>query len=94
MGHFVFAPAGLLLPRSSVSSRKLVRGLAGQPSQSFHSPAELQHPHLGLQHQLLRILATAQLTAAPGFAGGPVVCDGVPDRGTNLRARLVSFHQH
>lgn len=86
--------AGLLLHRSSISSSELVWGLAGEPLWSFHPPAKLQHPNLGPQCQLLHILATPQRTAALGFAGGPVVCEGVPDCRANLRTRLVSFHQH
>lgn len=82
--HFVCAPAGLLFPRGSVSSSKLIWGLAGQPSQSFHAPAQLQHPNLGLQRQLLHVLAAPQRTEALDFTGGPVVCGGVPEFRTNL----------
>lgn len=92
LGLFVFSPAGLLLPRSSVSSSQLV--LADQCSQSFPPPAELQHPGLGRQRQRLRDLAAPQRTAPRDVAGGPVVRDGVPEGGAYLRTRLVSFHQH
>ena len=94
LGCFIFARAGLLLPPSSISSSELIWGLAGQPSQSFHSPAQLQHPDLGRQRQLLHSLATPQCTAALGFIWGPVVCDGLPECGTNLWTSLVSLHQH
>lgn len=86
--------AGLLLRRSTISSSELLRGLAGEPIRSFHPPAQLQHPNLGPQRQLLHILAPPQRAAALDFAGGPVVCDGVPERRANLRTCLVSLHQH
>lgn len=91
---FTCAPAGLLFSWSSVSSSELIQDLARQPSKPFHPPTQLQLPFLGLQLQLPHVLASPQCTAAFGFAGGPIVCEGVPERRTNLRTRLVSFHQH
>lgn len=86
--------AGLLLRRSTISPSELLRDLAGEPIRPFHAPAQLQHPNLGPQRQLLRILAPPQRAAALGFARGPVVRDGVPERRPNLRTCLVSLHQH
>lgn len=68
--------------------------MAGEPLWSLRPTAELQPPRVGLQRQRLPVVAAAQRAAPRGLAGGPVVRGGVPERGADMRARLVPFHQH